>query len=146
MGNEKKIVLGKLKRMDCLMKRNIERKVSTTGVYRSQHQLLMQIAHHPKSSQIEIAERMNISPAAVAVSLKKLERGGYIKKDLDTTDNRIHQIQITQKGQEVVEKSHLIFEEMEKTIFKGFTEEEIKKTGELLERMCQNLSQAQEKS
>lgn len=146
MGNEKKIVLGKLKRMDCLMKRNIERKVSTTGVYRSQHQLLMQIAHHPKSSQIEIAERMNISPAAVAVSLKKLERGGYIKKDLDTTDNRIHQIQITQKGQEVVEKSHLIFEEMEKTTFKGFTEEEIKKIGELLERMCQNLSQAQEES
>ena len=65
---------------------------------------------------------MDISPAAVAVSLKKLERGGYIKKDLDTADNRIHQIQVTQKGQEVVEKSHLIFEEMEKTIFKGFTE------------------------
>jgi MarR family multiple gene transcriptional regulator MgrA len=144
--DEKKIVIGKLKRMDCLMKRNIERKVSATGVYRSQHQLLMQIAHHPKSSQIEIAERMDISPAAVAVSLKKLERGGYIKKDLDTADNRIHQIQVTQKGQEVVEKSHLIFEEMEKTIFKGFTEEEIKKTGELLERMCQNLSQAQEES
>ena len=60
MRDEKKIVIGKLKRMDCLMKRNIERKVSATGVYRSQHQLLMQIAHHPKSSQIEIAERMDI--------------------------------------------------------------------------------------
>ena len=46
MRDEKKIVIGKLKRMDCLMKRNIERKVSETGVYRSQHQLLMQIAHH----------------------------------------------------------------------------------------------------
>lgn len=132
------------RRTDSLMKRTIEKRVSITGVYRSQHQLLMQIAHHPKSSQIEIAERLDISPAAVAVSLKKLEKGGYIKKDLDTTDNRINQIEVTEKGKYVVEKSHLIFEEIEKTIFEGFTEEEIEKTGELLERIYQNLCRVQE--
>lgn len=132
------------RRTDSLMKRTIEKRVSITGVYRSQHQLLMQIAHHPKSSQIEIAERLDISSAAVAVSLKKLEKGGYIKKDLDTTDNRINQIEVTEKGKYVVEKSHLIFEEIEKTIFEGFTEEEIEKTGELLERIYQNLCRVQE--
>lgn len=144
MGNIRKVVMKQFRRTDSLMKRTIEKRVSITGVYRSQHQLLMQIAHHPKSSQIEIAERLDISSAAVAVSLKKLEKGGYIKKDLDTTDNRINQIEVTEKGKYVVEKSHLIFEEIEKTIFEGFTEEEIEKTGELLERIYQNLCRVQE--
>lgn len=144
MGNIRKVVMKQFRRTDSLMKRTIEKRVSITGVYRSQHQLLMQIAHHPKSSQIEIAERLDISPAAVAVSLKKLEKGGYIKKDLDTADNRINQIEVTEKGKYVVEKSHLIFEEIEKTIFEGFTEEEIEKTGELLERIYQNLCRVQE--
>lgn len=144
MGNIRKAVMKQFRRTDSLMKRTIEKRVSITGVYRSQHQLLMQIAHHPKSSQIEIAERLDISPAAVAVSLKKLEKGGYIKKDLDTADNRINQIEVTEKGKYVVEKSHLIFEEIEKTIFERFTEEEIEKTGELLERIYQNLCRVQE--
>lgn len=46
------------------------KKVNHTGVYQSQHRLLMHLNHHPNCSQIEIAREMEISPAAVAVSLK----------------------------------------------------------------------------
>ena len=58
------------RRTDRQLRRCIEKKVNHTGVYQSQHRLLMHLNHHPNCSQIEIAREMEISPAAVAVSLK----------------------------------------------------------------------------
>ena len=84
----------------------MERMLSTTGVYRSQHKILMTISHNPNISQKELADRNEVSTATIAVSLKKIEKGGYIKRLVDEKDNRYNQICITQKGQEIVDKSH----------------------------------------
>ena len=46
-----------------------------------------------------------VSGATMAVSLKKLEKGGYINRLVDQHDNRCNQICITEKGREVVEES-----------------------------------------
>ena len=53
------------RRTDRQLRRCIEKKVNHTGVYQSQHRLLMHLNHHPNCSQIEIAREMEISPAAV---------------------------------------------------------------------------------
>lgn len=130
------------RKADRLFKRMIEKRVSTTGVYRSQHQLLMYIAHHPGSSQTEIADKMEISPAAAAVSLKKLEKGGFVRKSLDESDNRINQIELTEKGIEVAEKSHRMFAEIESVMFQGFRDQEVRELQNCLERICENLENA----
>ena len=56
----------------------LEQELNFTGVYRSQHQLLMFIADNPNVSQKELARLYGVSTATIAVSLKKLEQGGYI--------------------------------------------------------------------
>ena len=66
----------------------LERKLNQNGLYRSQHQLLMYISDHPNQSQKEIAKLNRISPATAAVTLKKLEKGGYIHRAADNRDNR----------------------------------------------------------
>ena len=119
----------------------LERKFSQTGVYRSQHQLLMYIAKHPKASQKEIAGQHKISTAAVAVSLKKLEKGGYIRRAVDEKDNRYNQIHLTPKGQEIVETSQLIFGEVEKAMFEGFSKKDFDRLTKYLDRISGNLEQ-----
>ena len=57
----------------------MERRLSDTGVYRSQHRILMFISDNPNISQKELARMTEVSTATIAVSLKKLEKGGYIK-------------------------------------------------------------------
>ena len=64
----------------------LERKLNQNGLYRSQHQLLMYISDHPNQSQKEIARLNRISPATAAVTLKKLEKGGYITRIVDQED------------------------------------------------------------
>lgn len=119
----------------------LERKFSQTGVYRSQHQLLMYIAKHPSASQKEIAGQYKISTAAVAVSLKKLEKGGYIRRAVDEKDNRYNQIDLTPKGLKIVEISQLIFGEMEEAMFQGFSGEDFDRLIGYLDRISGNLVQ-----
>ncbi|MEG7531564.1 MAG: helix-turn-helix domain-containing protein, partial [Hungatella sp.] len=53
----------------------MERCLHVTGVYRSQHQILMYVMDNPNASQKEIAKLYGVSTATIAVSLKKLEKG-----------------------------------------------------------------------
>lgn len=80
----------------------------------------MHLNHHPNCSQVEIARELEISPAAVAVSLKKLESGGYITRETTESDNRTHRVTITPKGRSVIERSEQMFWETEKRCLKDF--------------------------
>lgn len=117
----------------------IERSISSTGVYRSQHQMLMSISDSPNVSQKELAVKSKVSAATVAVSLKKLEKGGYIRRVVDERDNRYNQLCLTEKGKQVVEKSKQIFMDVDKSMFDGFSPEELEKMEEFLDRMYENL-------
>jgi DNA-binding MarR family transcriptional regulator len=110
-----------------------------TGVYQAQHRLLMEISHNPNASQNDIARLMDVSAATIAVSLKKLEKEGYINKEMDESDNRLNKITITEKGNRVVEQSRQIFESTDQKVFKGFTEEEKSTLFVLLKKLNANL-------
>lgn len=132
-------ILNRYFRLNRLHRKVVEQELNATGVYRSQHRLLMCLAKNPHISQKELAERQEISTSAIAVSLKKLQQGGYIQKELDQRDNRFNQICITEKGQKVVEESQNIFQRIEEEMFRGFSDEELKAFGGALDRICGNL-------
>jgi DNA-binding MarR family transcriptional regulator len=111
-----------------------------TGVYQAQHHLLMEISHNQHASQKDLANSMEVSTATIAVSLKKLEKGGYINKVMDQEDNRLNQITITEKGNKVVEQSRRIFELTDQKVFEGFTEEETAALSALLQKLDANLA------
>lgn len=126
------------RKADRNIKRTIEKKVEHTGVYRSQHRLLMMLGRHPNCSQSEIAEKMNISPAAVAVSLKKLEKSGHINRRCDENDNRVNAIEITEKGKMTIAVSEEYFREIDSALLKGFREEELELFENFMRRIAQN--------
>ncbi|NLC18656.1 MAG: MarR family transcriptional regulator [Clostridiales bacterium] len=115
-----------------------------TGVYQAQHRLLMQISRNQNASQKDIADSMGISAATIAVSLKKLEKGGYINKVMDEGDNRFNQITLTDKGKQVVEQSIQIFENTDRKVFDGFTDEEKSILAALLQKLDDNLVKMEE--
>ena len=77
----------------------IENKLNNVGVHKSQNMILMHLYNSDSElSQKDIAKHFEISPAAVAVSLKKLECGGYIERNLNKDDNRFNKISITERA------------------------------------------------
>lgn len=122
-------------------KKKIERQLEGTGVHRAQHRLLMTLSENEFGSQSELAAMLEVSTATVAVSLKKLERDGYIQKEVKKDDSRVNFVRLTPKGEAVVQKSRKIFEMMEQQVIKGFSEEELVSLRKSLRRIYNNLSE-----
>jgi len=125
-------------------KRIMQNYLDETGVYQFQHRLLMEIFRNPHVSQKDIARTMDVSAATVAVSLKKLEKGGYIKRETDEGDNRLNKIAITEKGNNIVEKSRKIFESANRKVFEGFTGEEKSALLVLIKKLNANLARMED--
>mgnify|MGYP000736844502 CR=1 FL=1 len=120
-------------------RRIMQKFLDETGVYQAQHRLLMEIFRNPDASQNDIARSMDVSAATIAVSLKKLEKGGYIKRETVEEDNRFNKITITEKGNKVVEQSKQIFDLVHQKVFEGFSEEEKRTLFTLLQKLNSNL-------
>lgn len=91
------------------------------------------------SSQRELSDAMHISPAAVAVSLKSLERGGYVEKLPGEADQRRKAVRLTGKGRETMETCLQIFRAVDRRMFAGFTPAEMEQVRAFQQRMLRNL-------
>ncbi len=125
-------------------RRVMQSELDITGVYHSQHRLLMEIARNPNASQVDIAKKMDVSAVTIAVSLKKLEKGGYIKRDIVEEDNRLNKIIITEKGNKVVNQSREIFAATDKRMLDKLTDEERYSLFTLLNKIDNNIANIEE--
>jgi len=123
-------------------KKIIDNFTSGLGLHRSQHILLMILANGTEAlNQEQIAKRLGISPAAVAVKIKKLETDGLISRERVDGDCRTNLVKITNKGMAVKKKTECVFSEIDKKTLAGITEEEIQVFVSVLNKMQDNLSQ-----
>lgn len=123
----------------------LEQRLKRTGVYRSQHQILMILSEHSNASQKELAQRLYVSTATIAVSVKKLEKGGYITRLVDEEDNRANRLCLTEKGRNMVVHSQQFFRNVEMQMFDGFEERELLIMTGYLDRIYNNLLKLSEK-
>jgi DNA-binding MarR family transcriptional regulator len=120
----------------------VETKVSALGLHRSQHSMLLTINFNGNISQKELAKRMEISPAAVTVTLKKLEAQGFIERAQSEDDSRVNNITVTEKGRDIICQTGAIFDEVDEKTFAGFSEEELEEFLSYLRRVSSNLKTA----
>jgi len=115
-----------------------------TGLGRSAHRALMILSDHDDLSQTALAERLEISTAAVAVLLKKLEAEGYILRTANACDSRLNSVELTENGKAIVKQSRKDFDTIDKAVFDGFSTEEIEKLINYLDRLQNNMEKAKE--
>ena len=90
-------------------------------------------------SQKELARRLRVSPATVTVSLRSMERDGYIKKLSNAEDLRCKPISITEKGREAARLIDDVFETLDHGMYQGFSPAELLQISALYRRMIDNL-------
>ncbi len=131
-----------------LHKKLAERRAATTDIQPSQHRMLMYLSKTEVApSQCEIAKKFGISPAAVTVTLKKLEKLGYVERmrPSDDGDGRVNEIKITEKGLSEAEATREYFSCIDKAMFENFTETETEEFTRLLRKVYTNLQSTEEK-
>lgn len=136
-------IMKKLFRIDRCHKALIEAQLSRLGIHRSQHHVLMYLHFCREApTQDQIAKTLEISPAAVAVTLKKLEGAGLVERVVRKENGREKEVRLTDAGNEIVSISFQLFQTVDGTMCEGFSEEELDLLESFLDRMGENLKDA----
>ncbi len=121
MENRQKNVSKKLHDLEFCRHYAVRRALKDSGVYFGQPPIL------------------NVSPASVSVSLRRMQKSGLIEKAADETDLRCNRMNLTEKGREQHEYIHGCFEEIDRNLYAGFSDEELATLETMLTRLCENL-------
>lgn len=116
----------------------IEAQFNRYGIHRTQHMTLRYIMHcETPPTQREIAEAFEVSPATVAVTLKKLESAGLILRQ--PLDSRTKCIRITDAGRDILEKTRDLFRAVDDAMCADISDAELDALDRNLQKMQQNL-------
>lgn len=91
-------------------------------------------------NQNDLAKALNVSPAAITVSLKRMEKAGMVRRVTDPDDLRSNRIELTELGLRAADQSHAILYQITEHLFSGFTQEQFTQFIFLYEQMRDNLS------
>ena len=91
-------------------------------------------------AQRELADLLHVSPAAVANSLKCLERDGYVRREPWPKDARRNRVILTEKGAVAVEGCRAVFLRVSTRMMAGFSPEELNQLARFQRRMLDNLT------
>lgn len=117
----------------------IDKRFKEYGIYFGQPPILEYLKENPDTTQKEIADFLAISPASVAVSVKRMEKSGLVVRLSDKLDARRNNLRITEKGCDLLDFAHSTFDEIDKKMVEGLTNAEIEAFVNVLEKMNSNM-------
>lgn len=118
----------------------VHRALRDSDVYFGQPPILDALANSGVCTQNELAKTLNVSPASIAVSLRRMQKSGLIEKEADAEDLRRNFVRLTEKGKAQHAYIHDCFEEIDRKLYAGFTDAELEMLQSMLSRLCENLA------
>lgn len=108
------------------------------GLVPSHGDILMLLYKHEKLTMKEIAQKIHRTKPTVTILIDKLEKLGYLCREKSQEDNRITYIALTKAGKDFERVFTQISDELNKIMYKNFSDEESKILDELLKKMAKN--------
>ena len=88
----------------------------------------------------DITNKNTLTAKTASVSVKRMEKSGFVEKRPDAQDARITRLYLTEKGIAATENIREKMEAQESIITDGFTHEEVMTLSALLDRVFLNLT------
>ena len=94
-------LMRKLHKLELVQQLAHRRGAQEHGLYFGQMPVLDFIAANPGCTQVQVAEHLRVSPASIALSTKRLQKAGYLTKEVDAENLRCKRLYISEEGQRV---------------------------------------------
>jgi DNA-binding MarR family transcriptional regulator len=123
--------------------RNVMRRFfQACGIFNGHPFMLFHIRRHPGLTQKQLADVMHISPASAAISLRRMEEAGLVARTPDERDGRVTHLTLTAEGQAMDDRCSRGKQFTADVLFRGFSDEERQQFSDMLNRMRDNLENA----
>ena len=101
--------------------------------------MLMFLSGHEGMTHSEIAEKLDISPAAATKVIKRLEEEGYIQRQSDEKDERLSRVFMQEAGRAVISGIQSSFKKLDEQTFQNFGEDDLDRLEDYLRHILTNL-------
>lgn len=119
--------------------RIIEIRLAKYNLVKGQAELLLLIKDNDGMTQNELANILGIKDSSMSVRLNKLEKNGYILREIDDQNLKKKKIYITQSGKTASTQCRRILREIDEQLWNGFTKKEIKEMRKYFDKMQKNM-------
>ena len=139
MKEKLRILISSMNRAFIARRKSVLKKSQSYGLYVGQPQVLAFVRQNPGCTQTEIAEHLGVSSASIAFSTKRLQKAGYLMKQVNHLNMRCNKLYVTHEGEEVLDRFKDVYDEMNLAMFEGFTAEELEQLRSFTERVNKNM-------
>lgn len=121
------------------MRRVYNRTFLEAGVSAQQAAALIFLDRFGPQTQIELGDRMELSKAAIAALLSRMEAAGLVDRTRDLTDARARIVTITPKAQDALQRIEHLTADLGRRLREGLSSEQRRQVATALNQMSNNL-------
>ena len=111
------------------------KKYEANGLVPSHGDILVCLYNQDKMTMKDIADKIHKTRPTVTVLVNKLEKLGYLKREISQDDNRYTYIALTKKGQDFKPIFEKISKDLNNMLYKNLSEKE----SDILENLLQKI-------
>lgn len=134
------------KQVNWLEEKTKYKTLNAIQMYDGQADILAYIYMNKGCTQYDIAKYLGLSRASVGISLKRMQKSGYIEVKPSIESKRSTCVFITDLGVKTLVKSDMILDDYISQKFHNFSEDEMEGYLHLLNKIKKNLTYAYKKS
>ncbi len=128
----------------------LQRMLRKYGLYPGQPEVLFALQENEAESgfrltQNEIAKALGVTRASAGVSIRRLEKAGFVTRAVDPSDTRCNRVLLTKKGREFAHWCELDMQLIHTTLLEDFEGEERMRATQMLWRMERSLQGMRER-
>ncbi|QZY56386.1 MarR family winged helix-turn-helix transcriptional regulator [Crassaminicella profunda] len=120
----------------------INKQVEPYHLQKHSYKILIELYHQEGLCQEDLVTLLKLSKADIAKSVKKLIGLGYIHKEKDTEDKRIHHLYLTEKSLAIKDSIISILEDTSTILSQNISKEDIQITKKVMQQMAENILHA----
>ena len=127
-----------------MLRQEFNNAVNELGLFSGQQDIVLALVENEGVTLGKLSKMLNVSTATASISIKRMEKAGFVKKLPDENDARIIKLYPTELAKQTPEKIKKHMDNMEQKLKKNMTEKEALELSRLLEIAIQNLKEGRE--
>lgn len=128
-----------------IMRSEFNQAVSEEGLFAGQHDIIMTLMREKEATISKIAEEIGVATSTISVSIKRMEKAGFVAKKPSDKDGRISVVYLTEKGKAAPKHIKEKLDAQEKELTKGLSKEETETLSDLLDKIILTMFEKEEK-
>ena len=116
----------------------VERRLLPLGLHTGQGAIITALGECGPCSQKELAEYRHVSAATISVMLRRMEKGGYVRRSV-SEDGKCNQISLTEEGWDMYQTLRRDRAGESERVFAGLSAEELLQAEKIFQTVSKNL-------